>query len=211
MFLDIDGPLNVCYRKHDQYGSLFHPHFIENLRYVIEKTGCKLVISSSWRKNGLKEMIDMWLFRELPGEVIDVTPSLRLKKGGCIAFWNDKLTEQPTPHISGYSIPRGCEIEYWLENETEKFGEIENFVIVDDDSDFLLNQKDNFVRCSENYEHEDHIEGYGLTKQCALKCVQILNKTGLDLNLLEEKLDESLSNETKESLTDFIMSIRNVK
>jgi hypothetical protein len=176
IFLDIDGVLNVISQSHDDYGAIFHNHFMDNLKELINKTGAKIVISSSWRKSGLKEMQDLWTTRNLAGEVIDVTPSLYLQKGGSICFWNDKLQRQPTEKVHGYSIPRGCEIEYWLKNEAEKFGDIESYVILDDDTDMLLNQMDNFVQCSNNQHHEDCVDiGYGLTKLCTEKAINILN------------------------------------
>lgn len=191
IFLDIDGVLNVCYPKRDEYGSLFHPHLEENLKTLVDATGAKIVISSSWRKSGLVEMQNMWRDRKLPGEVIDTTASLYLKKGGCIHFWNNKLMEQPTPAIRGYTIPRGCEIEYWLkdkgyqtinwsEEEQERYikeSGIESYVIIDDDSDMLYNQRNNFVKTSGNTDHEDCVDaGYGLTKKCVDLAIKILNK-----------------------------------
>lgn len=181
IFLDIDGVLNVVAQGHDDYGAIFHTHFMDNLKELIDKTGAKIVISSSWRKSGLKEMQDLWATRNLAGEVIDVTPSLYLKKDGSIVFWNDKLQNHPTEKIHGYSVPRGCEIEYWLKNESEKHGDIESYVILDDDTDMLLNQIDNFVQCSNNQHHEDCIDiGYGLTSLCTEKAINILNKINAD-------------------------------
>lgn len=135
-------------------------------------------------------MQNMWKYRNLPGEVIDTTCSLYLQKGGSIVFHNNKIKEQPTPHISGYSIPRGCEIEYWLKEkgfyhcnwdeskneEIKRNSGIENYVILDDDSDMLLSQKDNFVKCSGNNNHEDCVDiGYGLTNKCTELTIKILN------------------------------------
>ena len=93
------------------------------------------------------------------GEVIDTTPSLYLQKNGSIHFWNGHESKHPTPKIRGYSIPRGCEIEYWLKDkgfshinwskvEQEEWisrSGIENYVIIDDDSDMLYGQRNNFV------------------------------------------------------------------
>jgi hypothetical protein len=185
IFLDIDGVLNVIPEAFDRFGGIFHAHFVDNLRTLIKHTDAKIVISSSWRKNSLEEMKQMWHERDLPGEVIDCTPSLYLKKGGSIQFWNNKLSQHPTPKIKGYSIPRGAEIEYWIKNESKHFGEIESYVILDDDTDMLLNQKDNFVQCSNNKNHPDCIDiGYGLTRQCAALAMKILlkNKYKLSFN-----------------------------
>ena len=42
---------------------------------IIELTGAKIVISSTWRKSGLSVRKELWKFSNLPGEVIDVTPT----------------------------------------------------------------------------------------------------------------------------------------
>ena len=76
IFLDIDGVLNVIPQGHDDFGGIFHPEFIENLKHIIEETDAKIVVSSSWRHGGLQRMLDMWKFRSLPGEVIGVTVDL---------------------------------------------------------------------------------------------------------------------------------------
>lgn len=178
IFLDIDGVLNVIGQGYDEYGQGFHPHLVENLKRIIDETGAKIVISSSWRKSGLKQMQDMWKHRALPGEVIDTTPSLYLQRGGSIQFYNNKLEQHPTPKISGYSIPRGCEIQYWLNSESETHLIDDGYVILDDDTDMLITQERNFVQCSGNFDHEDCVDaGYGLTKKCADKAIAILNKT----------------------------------
>jgi hypothetical protein len=177
IFLDIDGVLNVIEQGRDEYGQIFHQHFIDNLKKIIDETGAKIVLSSSWRKSSLTIIQEMWKFRNLPGEVIDVTPSLYLQKGGSIVFYNNKLVKEPTPKINGYTIPRGAEIEYWLKNESSLIDKVTNYVILDDDTDMLFNQRNNFVQCSNNIEHEDCIDiGYGLTNICTDKAIKILNK-----------------------------------
>jgi hypothetical protein len=176
IFLDIDGVLAVASQERDDYGQIFHPHFVSNLKRIIDETQAKIVISSSWRKSSLKIMQEMWKYRNLPGEVIDTTPSLYVFKGtNNIQFWNNKLSAKKTPRIKGYTIPRGCEIEYWIENEAEAFGAITNYVILDDDTDFLMKQSNNYVQCSDVQEHPDSIEGYGLTEINAIKAIRILN------------------------------------
>jgi hypothetical protein len=66
---------------------------------------------------------------------------------------------------------RGEEIaEYLRENPCD------SYAIIDDDNDFLDEQKPFFVRTSVN-EHDGSFNGLGLTKKCAEKAIQILNKT----------------------------------
>jgi hypothetical protein len=171
IFLDIDGVINVISKKRDEFGQLFHPPFVENLKKIIDETGAKIVISSSWRKDGLDRMKEMWKFRNLPGEVIDTTPSIYT---GSIVYWNNHLKKHPTPRRYSYSIPRGCEIAFWLERNSEL--QIENYVILDDDTDMLIQQHGRFVQCSDNIGEEDCQDiGYGLTKSCAEKAISILN------------------------------------
>lgn len=157
IFLDIDGVLNVIPKSHDDFGGTFHEDFVENLRQIIDETGAKIVISSSWRFSGLEWMQKMWRFRNLPGEVIDVT-----------TFFADKKL-----NLNYWDVVRGHEIKIWLDTHTD----IENYVILDDDLDMLDEQMNNYVQCSDNKEHPDCIDiGYGLTKICAEKTIEILNR-----------------------------------
>lgn len=174
IFLDIDGVLNceeayvngfckykeinLTEGKKDHYQEFYSPSKLW-LNRLIKETNAKIVISSSWRKSGLGFMKDVWKEEGMEGEIIDTTPSLYLQKGGSIVFHNNKLSEHPTPQVRGYSIPRGCEIEYWLKDKgyydiswskeeqqkVIKESGIENYIIIDDDSDMLYSQRNRFV------------------------------------------------------------------
>jgi hypothetical protein len=112
IFLDIDGVLNneifpnafwaICKQvdlkreqakslhkvvMRDEYGNLFCPTAVKQLRWIVACTGAKIVISSTWRSAGLNEMQTMWQMRDLPGEVIGVTPFLNTPRGEEIAEW----------------------------------------------------------------------------------------------------------------------------
>jgi hypothetical protein len=153
IFLDIDGVLNVNDRGRDEFGSTFHKHFEDNLKWIIDETNAKIVISSSWRLSGLSVMQEMWKERGLAGEVIDITPNLTYGEG--------LIT----------STPRGKEVKEWLKDNPTR-----RYVIIDDDTDFLTEQSPFFVQTSENQDHEDCVDiGYGLTKKCSEKVIQILN------------------------------------
>ena len=121
---------------------------IANLNRIIEETGCKVVLSSSWRSSIESENIFTQNLLKLKGfkyEFYDVTPRL----------W-----------FSDFSIRRGEEITFWLDKELEKH-EIESFVILDDDSDMLPEQMNNFI----------HVDGQvGLTDRDVLTAIEILNK-----------------------------------
>jgi len=146
IFLDIDGVICVDWNEYvDEFGHGFHKDYVKNLETIIQKTGAKIVISSTWRKSGLSEMKRMWKERRLPGEVIDITPVLWTKRGEEIE-------------------------EYLRENPCDKY------VILDDDNDFLDEQRPFFVRTAIN-KHTGAFNGLGLTEECAQRAVEILNKT----------------------------------
>ena len=174
LFLDIDGVLNsenwFGYRlyciKNNMFNevinfvntnderikyklSMIDDRAIANLNRIIEETGCKVVLSSSWRSSVESENIFTQNLLKLKGfkyEFYDVTPRL---------WFND------------FSIRRGEEIKFWLDKESEK-NEIESFVILDDDdSDMLPEQMNNFI----------HVDGQvGLTDRDVFTAIEILNK-----------------------------------
>jgi hypothetical protein len=158
IFLDIDGVLNVYCESRDEFGCTFHKHFEDNLRYIIEQTGAKIVISSTWRMSGLKVMQEMWKKRGLAGEVIGITPTeVDVVKRGTCEFYD--------------LVDRGHEIQQYINDNN-----VQSYVIIDDDNDMLPSQMKNFVRTSNNNDHEDCIDiGYGLTRKCAEMAVKILN------------------------------------
>jgi hypothetical protein len=104
-------------------------------------------------------MKDLWEKRNLPGEVIDITPDC-----------NDLFNEGSFVFLD--QIERGHEVEYWLDEHPE----VEKYVIFDDDNDFLPHQRGNFVRTANNINHPDALDiGYGLTNECANRAIRILN------------------------------------
>jgi hypothetical protein len=131
LFLDLDGVVN----SHDWFrrrvmeqpiGNYFErqidPQAIVLLNEIIEATGVKVVISSTWRKNyTLQELRAGLSSRGFSGEIIGVTGE-------------------------DLSAIRGREIQKWLDDNKD-YG-IERFVIVDDDSDFLASQLPFFVKTS---------------------------------------------------------------
>lgn len=145
IFLDLDGVLNsgedMISRNlfkdrlisNDKHGQLFDERCVRYLAYIIKKTDAQIVISSSWRLAGLSQMQDLWKDRSLPGEVIDITPR---------SFINED-------DESFMYDCRGEEIAAWL-NQNE-FDNIEEWVIIDDDSDMLEDQTFNFVKTDGRY------------------------------------------------------------
>ena len=86
LFLDFDGVLNTGkyakQMKHegidpfDEFGALFDPEAIANLKHIVELTGCKIILSSTWRNEGIMRMRELWKERGLPGEIYSMTPIL---------------------------------------------------------------------------------------------------------------------------------------
>lgn len=172
LFLDIDGVLNsenwAGYRlyciKNNMYDrvlnfidtndentehklTMIDDRAVANLNRIVEETGCKIVLSSSWRSSQESENVFTQYILKLKGfkyELYDVTPRL----------WHKEFGTQ-----------RGEEIQLWLGKESEK-NEIESYVILDDDSDLLPEQMNNFI----------HVDGQvGLTYNDVCKAIKILN------------------------------------
>ncbi len=154
IYLDIDGvltsfrywkevPTEVRESQEDRFGQPFDPYSSSLLNKLIDETGAKVVISSIWRHDGLEVMQEMWKERGLSGEVIDITPDYERK-------------------IDLFCVPRGCEIQAHYQNE-HGFGHwkwdgkkprkaiaestLENYVIIDDESCTLYEQRNHFVLC----------------------------------------------------------------
>jgi len=145
IFLDIDGVLQVQHPERDEFGAVYHPKFVENLRTIIEETGAKIVMSASCRSEGLPFLRAMWKHRNYPGEIIGITPHSEERH-------------------------RGKEIKTWM-----TFFYVENYVILDDNDDMLPEQMEKLVQTSGNQDHPDCEDiGYGLTKQCAQEAIKIL-------------------------------------
>lgn len=180
IFLDIDGVLNcqTAYEngyceyieKNDISYPQFYPPSKSFLNKLIEETGAKIVISSTWRHSGLDFMRKVWDGEGMSGEIIDITPTLRIHE---------------------LSLPRGLEIDVWLEKhgfshifwseegqlEYIKKSGIENYLIIDDDSDMLYNQKDHFVHVLPSPRNMD-----GFKEKHYRKGLEILSKNIIELH-----------------------------
>jgi hypothetical protein len=192
IFLDIDGVLNsqdwYVYRRdavemdsiNAQYPFYeFDPRAVERLNRIIRETECKIVVSSSWRSGETIESLQK-LFDQVGiiGEVIGLTPHL----------WCTK----PYEDMDGYRMPRGCEIDWWLDNhgdfqrinwskeeqiKYEGKSKVKNYIILDDDSDMLYGQREHFIKTP---------NPTGLTDELADQAIEILNKALVDLYYKEQ-------------------------
>lgn len=168
LFLDIDGVLCTDFDIRQEYylgedkavfeWYVMNPLCMDHLNTIVQQTGCEIAISSSWRKTfSLKELQD--IFEEngfkYPEKII-----------GCTGVFYEWI--KPGVHCPSV---RGLEIKVWLDLNVRKTPTGFNnndyaYCILDDDSDMLLEQKDNFVKTS-NQE--------GLTLEKARQVIMILN------------------------------------
>ncbi len=123
VFLDFDGVLS----DETTRGGGLNP---ERVKLLNDLKGVKFVVTSTWRLNNDKEACTK-ILQDLgfEGEVFDITPSV----------------------ISGRWRYRGIEIKQWIDDAC-KSGIIEepswvydDYVILDDDSDMLYEQRNNFI------------------------------------------------------------------
>lgn len=129
IFLDVDGVLNFwdCWLgntlnvlRGESRTLVLSLDCINQLNRIIDETGAKIVLSSTWRR--FKDHYDFLLSSPIKGEIIGETPDLLYD-----------LSRETS---------RGLEIKEWLENE---YGEPCKFVIIDDDDD-MGDLKDHFIQ-----------------------------------------------------------------
>ena len=110
IFLDFDGVLNTEHYQgllqyqgktwQDEYGAFFDPKAVKQLKRIIDATDADIVVESSWKYLGLDAMKELWEVRNLPGTIIDITPSLLGKnKGVEIASWLSKYAKQDLRYV----------------------------------------------------------------------------------------------------------------
>lgn len=112
VFLDIDGVLNCRNSKASCHGIMgIDAEKVKNLKYIIDKTASKIVLTSSWRTGWQK------IHKEQQGYMVDYLDK-KFKKEKL--FITDKTDD--------FTAMRGEAIMKWLEGKS-----IENYVILDDE------------------------------------------------------------------------------
>ncbi len=150
VFLDFDGVITTLKSRWK-----IDREKCKLVKKICDETRAKIVISSSWRKYSFEETMKQFNREEfiLYDYIIDITKRLTLNG-------------------TNLTVPRGVEIMDWIENHT-----VDNYVILDDDSDMLLWQKDNFVQ-TDTYK--------GINEQDVQKAISILNKAYENKNSLSD-------------------------
>lgn len=191
IFLDIDGVLNHndFYKKYppeirnawrdlneDEFGDMFSPESIHHLNVITDVCNAEIVISSTKRldtKGDLKLMQEIMHKRGINGKLVGITPYMR---------YNNSFKA---------TVPRGCEIKFWLEmrgfthinwnkdiqEEYIKSSGISNYIIIDDDSDMLYEQRNHFIHTLPPPRHYA-----GLDEKYCKEAIYKLSKTVIDLN-----------------------------
>lgn len=166
LFLDFDGVLNTSrYAKQlrkegidpfDEFGAMFDPDAINNFRSLVEQTGCEIVLSSTWRNEGMLTMRALWENRNLPGKLFSMTPILL------------SITYNDARNGELFTIPernsKALEIQAWLHRYAKQPYQ---YVILDDENVFFHSQQEHLVQ-TEEYE--------GLTFTKAQLAIEVLNK-----------------------------------
>jgi hypothetical protein len=163
IFLDIDGVLATPeYLKDGQWA--LNPEKQKMLGRILSETDAEIVLSSSWRHNSLEDT----------KEFMDKEGFLFVDKLVGVTIRAYQYLERGTGvHLS---IPRGVEIKQWIDTnihsnngkdwQRKKLNVEYTYVILDDDSDMLLEHKNNFIRTESSI---------GLTDKNVEKAISILN------------------------------------
>lgn len=163
IFLDIDGVIATPKSVEDGLWGLTN-ECQDRLGKILSETGAKIVLSSSWRLHTLDKTIEY--MRSKGFRFCDSLIGVTIRAYHYI---------EKGVHLG---IPRGVEIKQWIDTnihsnnghdwQRKYVGKDFTYLILDDDTDMLLEHYQHFVRT-------DSMEG--LTDADVLRAVAILNKT----------------------------------
>ena len=163
LFLDIDGVLNTGRFQDvladsgqhfaDKDGALFDPVAMENLSHIIETTSAMIVLTSTWRMDGIDAMNNLWRRRRMPSYIYGITPH------SVTRFVDIDSHDEWSKHVIG---SRGMEVNEWLRRNTKGSNA---YAILDDEDDFLLFQAKRLVLTNPYT---------GITKDVANRVINIL-------------------------------------
>lgn len=153
LFLDFDGVMNSnrMYESfenrddyfawkaanRDEHGSPFDPESMRLLNLLIEEFDIDVIISSSWR-NTLKKMQKLWKDRGLSGRVVGITDRSGHRLRG------KEIKDFLVDNFNHYSFNWN-----WWEAAgyyNHHYDIVNQYVIIDDDSDMLFEHRNNFVK-----------------------------------------------------------------
>lgn len=169
IFLDFDGVLNAeDYQRQlkdlgitsfDSYGPLFKPEAVSNLKTIIDRTGAKVCITSSWAVEiGTENLPKFWKDRMMPGSLAGSTADISVDTD--VFFEVEEF--DPYKILEGGMGARGGEVKAFLE---QKGALGSSYVILDDTPDFCKDQQPHFIQVNPTT---------GLTEDDAQKAIEIL-------------------------------------
>ena len=158
IFLDIDGVLNSEHTWDNTRSTIISNVLVENLKYVVEQTKAKIILSSSWRT----------YFNE---NINDTTNIVAISLVNSLNKQCLKLHDM-TPFVKGqFSNERGLEIKAYIDKHN-----IKDYVVIDDEefSDFKTHlDMSRFIQTTFGNEHTN-VKDEGLSKELAEKAIEIL-------------------------------------
>ena len=146
LFLDFDGVLNT-----GKYARQMKREGID----PFDEFGCKIILSSTWRNEGIMRMRELWKERGLPGEIYSMTPILL----------SNSFQDAMTGEMMGFPLRevKALEINAWLDQNA---GRDYRYVILDDEDYFFPKQQEHLVLTDDKE---------GLTDRKAHHAIWILN------------------------------------
>ena len=165
IFLDFDGVLNTEHYQNflyhegkpwqDEFGAFFDPEAVAQLKRIVDATNADIVVESSWKYLGLEAMQEMWEARNMPGRIIDITPS-SVSDSWLLTANLDEIDDAMAHY-------KGMEIASWLSDNAKQGTK---YVILDDEYVIMDSQLSHFV-LTNPYD--------GITEEIANKAISILN------------------------------------
>lgn len=166
LFLDVDGVLNSNERRAYDYEGLrgMDPELTAHLLRIVLQTGCKIVVSSSWRLGGIG-----------PGSDFAVALADADRSGKCLGAVAG-ATPVPMGRTEGglyVGQRRRDEILTWLETYAEEV-QVARYAIVDDEPSSIVDGPDDWLR-EHMFATDDDL---GLTAEIADRVIAHLNGGG---------------------------------
>lgn len=132
LFLDIDGVVNSQETFKRRYesgedrtrGSQIDAGLAQHVKNIVERTGCMVVLSSSWRGSDENELE----ISQRVTQLFDRTPRIHRPVGTGMEY-----------------CERGREIKSWIETHKTEVT-VDAYAIIDDDGDMLPEQQEHFFQ-----------------------------------------------------------------
>lgn len=143
IFLDLDGVMNV--QNANDHTTSWSKEAIKALAAIIRCTQAKIVLTSSWRYQGIEAMRQLWQEQHFPSEIWDITP---------LHAADEALSQGAHPEVC-----KAIEIRAWLQAHPD----VTHYVILDDEVDYADRQIT---------EHAIWVSSYrGLDYRCVMEAV----------------------------------------